>query len=203
MTRLCFFDAKVRFWVIVLELVGRKLGLYPSKFLVCRKDVRGWKEGIRMAGLDGWLGRVIILLVVDMFLFKGWKNVEVVNFALMAATESEADGVKDEAIIDEFEVVVVSIALFPLLWLSLVVLSVVLELLFLARCDDAAVLDDEIVQRRAKAAVRILIFIVIRMLDVCGNEKNEVTKKYGWWMEVRSETKASRQAGTGMMYDLV
>jgi len=134
-------DAKVRFWIIVVveeRGVGLNVGFCPSEVLVYRKDVRGWKGGIRVEGvdvLDGWLDRVIILVVVDMFLFKGWKNVEVVNLALMADADIgiDTDGVKDEATIVGAEVVIISMALFPLLWLSPVISFVVLELMVLVK----------------------------------------------------------------------
>jgi len=138
-------DAKVRFWIIVVveeRGVGLNVGFCPSEVLVYRKDVRGWKGGIRVEGmdvLDGWLDRVIILVVVDMFLFKGWKNVEVVNLALMADADIDTDigidtdGVKDEATIVGAEVVIISMALFPLLWLSPVISFVVQEPMVLVK----------------------------------------------------------------------
>ena len=118
--------------------VGLNVGFCPSEVLVYRKDVRGWKGGIRveeMDVLDGWLDRAIILVVVDMFLFKGWKNVEVVNLALMADADIgiDTDGVKDEATIVGSEVVIISMALFPLLWLSPVISFVVQELMVLVK----------------------------------------------------------------------
>jgi hypothetical protein len=153
---------------IVLEDVGRKVGLYPNPDAFFKRDESGWKAGkmgdvIELdVGLwleleSGLLGRVNVL--VDMFLFNGWKNVETLvvlvvgNFDLMAAN-------------DGMEALVISILLLVLLLLML--LLSVLALAVVVVNTDAA-LDVEIVQRRAMAAARQLMLIMILLAEAVGN----------------------------------
>jgi hypothetical protein len=163
MTRLCFLDAKLRFWVmaIVLEHVGRKVGLYPNPDAFFKMEESGWKAGKMgdvielVVGLwlvleSGLLGSANVL--VDIFLFNGWKNVEtlvVVVFGkldLMAANEG-------------MEVLLISILLLVLV--ILILLSSVLALAAVVVVKTDAALDVEIVQRRAMAAARQLTLIIV------------------------------------------